>query len=486
MIRELRGRTGWSPEAYRALWARPGTSFGPFDDLPPHLRAALADAVAREMEERSFTTGDRLHRRVHGPLFRLGSEIAHRGRRLSSRGARWRRAGRNVYLCGRGLCWASERAGRAWLDASRFVGPWETSGFHALWKWAGVDPMRPAIEYVRGVACDPRVSPVYRDPRRRVSSWMMVGLDLLFSDRGVYYIEANINPGFMLRRRVLYPEGDPLLEVLVAGARREGCDRIVMFPSSIAAVSRKVERWWRERTDAAGVELEIRDDPRVRSSWRRATDAIMPADTERTLFVNVRTLPHPVNVLLEEKGRFEEEIERHNARAPAAERIPVPRRIRSSDELPAPDPAGRFPNVVVKHAFLNEARDVRMYRTSTLDSWMSRPPHVAFEFVPAALEPLCRDGVSGDYASKYRVNLFVTPDGPICAGVLKATAATPVTERLDEGLVRNPAPYLVNGHTGAVHELATAEEHERIEPAALRIGWLIHDFLSRLHGVDWP
>jgi hypothetical protein len=224
LLAELRRRSGWTAEDYCALWADPEASFGPFEDLPPGLRTALADAVAREMEERILVPGTRLYDRVHGPIFRLGSGIAHRGRRLSSRGARWRRIGRNLYLCGRGLCWASEGAGRAWLAGTRYAGPWKTSGFHALWKWAGVDPMGPAIEYVRGLPCDPRLSPVYRDRQRRVSAWMMVGLDLLPSEEGAYFIEANINPGFYMGRRPgEHPNGDPLLAAAIAGARRDGC-----------------------------------------------------------------------------------------------------------------------------------------------------------------------------------------------------------------------------------------------------------------------
>ncbi len=488
MRRELRRRTGWTRDDYRALWADPAVSLGPFEDLPRKLRTALADAVAREMDERSFIPGSRLYDRVHGFVFRLGSGIAHRGRRLSSRGRRWRRAGRNLYLCGRGLCWASERAGRAWLAATRFSGPWETSGFHALWKWAGVDPMRPAIEYVRGLESDPRISPVYRDRERRVAAWMMVGVDLLPSNGEAYFIEANINPGFYLGRHYMgRPQGDPLLAAAMAGARREGCDRIVVFPSSVSTLPVRIEDWWRDQTTEAGLELEIRDDPRVRSRYdHRSAEPLMADDARGTLYVNIRTLPHPVDVLLEEKGCFEEEIERHNADVPAERRIPVPRRVRSSEDLRPLEPGGRFPNLVVKHAHLNEARDIRLYRTSRLEPWMNRPPYVAFDFIPPELEPACENGVAGEYATRMRANLFITPDGPVIGSFSRAIGAEPVPGRLAEGLVEHPAPYVINGHMGSRHFRPGEAECARMTPAALRIGWLVHDFLRRLHGPEWP
>jgi hypothetical protein len=487
MVRWLRRRAGWTRQDYRRLWSRPEKSFGPFGALPAPVREALADAVTEEMRERSFISGERMHRRVYGPVFRLGSELCLRGRRISGRGRRWRRPGRWIYLCGRGICRASEQAGRGWLAVTRFGGSWPRSGFHALWKWAGVDPVRAGIEYVRNVPCDPRISPVYRDPARRVCSWIMVGFDLMPSDGDVYYIESNINPGFFSnRRQVNHADGDPLLEAMIEGARREGCDRIVLYPSSVAAPSRQLEDWWREQTSAAGLELEIRDDPHARSRYRRETEPIMALDAERTLFVNIRTLPHPVNVLLEEKGLFEAEIERHNADAPESERIAVPRVIRSADEILPLEPAGRFPNLVVKHALLNEARDVRMYRAATLRPDLFDPPYVAYEFVPPELEDLEENGVEGEYAVKYRLNTFITPDGPLCTYASKGVGAVPVPDTLADGPVTDPRPYVVNNHMGGRHASSTREEFERVAPTAMRLGWLAHDFLRRLHGPKWP
>ena len=349
--------------------------------------------------------------------------------------------------------------------------------------------MHAAVDYVRDVPCDPRLSPVYRDPVRKVCSWMMIGFDILPSDGQFYYIESNIIAGFFSHGRERHhPEGDPLIEVMIEGARREGCERIVFYPSSVGGPSSRLEAWWRAQVSAAGLQLQLRDDPRARSQCRRETEQIMAPDTKRTLFVNVRTLPHPVNVLLDEKGLFEAEIERHNARAAEEERIPVPRRIHSSDEVPDADPGGRFPNIVVKHALLNEARDVRMYRTSRLDPGLLEPPYVAYEFVTPELETVDEDEdrMKGEYAVKYRINTFITPDGPLCTYASKGIGGAPVPEALAEGPVADPRPYVVNNHMGGRHGRATDAEAEGAMAAAVRIGWLAHDFLRRLHGPEWP
>jgi hypothetical protein len=483
----LERETGCSREDYRALWERPETSFGPFEDLPEALQDALRAAVVREMEERRLAAGPRLRPGVPAPVFRVGSELSRVGRWIRSRGSGWRRIGRGVYLCGRGLCWLSERVRRAWLDVTRFSPLAEVPPLHALWAWAGVDPMRPAIRYVRGIPCDPAATPVYRDTRRNVEAWMMVGLDLLPSDGDLYYVEANVNPGFMMGRHKKYPEEDPLVAMMIDRARSRGQDRLVLFPSSVTCIGRKLETIWRRQARTAGIELEVRDDPRRRSPYRRPFDPVMCPEAEDTLYLNVRTLHHPLCVLLGEKGLFEDEVARHNRRAPSEERIPVPRRIRTPADVPPTSPDARFPNVIVKDPLLDEARAIWPYRVSSLDEDVLGPPNVAFEFVPPDLEELTQNGMSGEYGIKFRVNVVITPDGPRVVETVKATGGAPVPERLEEGPVGDLRPYVINSHVdGSEYFDASEEEHRRVAPAALRIGRLVHEALDRLHGPDGP
>ena len=114
MIRWLRRRAGWAPEKYSRLWSDPEASFGPFGALPVRLRETLADGVIWEMREKSFTTGERIHRRVYGPLFRLGSEISLRGR-LTQRPWTALAPARPLDLPVRSMAVRGERAGRTWV-----------------------------------------------------------------------------------------------------------------------------------------------------------------------------------------------------------------------------------------------------------------------------------------------------------------------------------------------------------------------------------
>ena len=94
--------------------------------------------------------------------------------------------------------------------------------------------------------------------------------------------------------------------------------------------------------------------------------------------------------------------------------------------------------------------------------------------------------MEGEYAVKYRLNTFITPDGPLCTYASKGIGGAPVPEALAEGPVADPRPYVVNNHMGGRHARATDAEAERAMAAALRVGWLAHDFLRRLHGPKWP
>lgn len=486
MIAAVEHRAECSRRVYRELWARPERSFGAFESLPTELQTALGDAAGWEMQERGFTVDDRLHRRVYGHLFRLGSELSHRGKWIRSRGRRWRRLGHNVYLCGRVVCWICERLGRLWFDVTRFAPFTRTSGFHALWKWAGLDPMDLAIEYVGTIPCDPRISPVYRDRERDVVSCMMVGLDLLVTCDRVYYLEANINPGFMMRRLKYYRGDDPIFSAMAAYAREQGCARIVLFPSSITSVSRENERIWRDQVESEGMQLEIRDDPRVRSPYRRACDPIMDPEARRTLYLNVRTLHHPVNVLMQEKGRFEGEIERFNSRSPVEAHVPVPRRIHTTEDLLDPELHPRFPNLIVKHPRVDQAQGIALYKTDRLTEAMTRPPYVAFEYVPSDLQDHSADGVAGEYACKYRVNLIMTPDGPLFIDALKTIGGVPIPVQLPYGRVEDIRPYVLNSHLGSKYTTTTRKERDLLGPATLRIGRVVEEFLKRRHGTTWP
>jgi hypothetical protein len=482
MLRALRRRTGWSRVAHRQLWARPEASFGPFQDLPPRLRAALADAVAREMEERSFTVSDRFYRTVHGPIFRVGSELARLGKRdRLTRG--WRkRWWRGVYVVGRLITDGCEALGRGWLDATRFTPLARTSGLHALWKWAGVDPVLMGVQYVDSIPVDARLSPVYRSDEHTSESCAVVGVDLLLSNGEPVFLEANFNPGMLNNRLELYPDGDPVCESLCEYAQERGLGRIVYFPFSSWYFPKELEEAWRALAASLGIELEIRDDPRQRSPWRRSWQPFMDPASDGTLYLNSRGLASPLNSLIRMKGLLEPEIEKDGGRVPEEQRIRIPRRIRSAEDLVLPEPGSRFPNLIVKDPIRDRGTGHTLYKTDRIPEGIQSPPHVMYEYIPPDCMLRGEGGERAEYGLSYRCYLLVTPGGPRYLGAKKIVGHLPVPETLGYGPVPDVRPYVINGALAADTIVVTPDEEVRLREGTLRVGRAIHDFLRRKHG----
>ena len=482
MIRRLRREAGCSRRLYRALWSRPGESFGPFESLSEPLQVALGDAVGREVQEQQFTVSDRLYGAVYGPVFRLGGELARLGKRIRGRGRRWRGLGRLLFLSGRGVAASCEWVGRGWLGLTRYAPFTRTSGLHALWRWAGVDPLLLGVGYVGRIPCDPRLSPVHRNPDLNAESCVFVGLDFLASNGEMVYLEANANPGLAKNRLKLYPQGDPLGFGLCRYARERGFVRVVFFPTSISSISRELESAWRTSFEGHGIELELRDDPHHRSAWRRSWKPLMDPRARDTLYVNSRALPSPLLTLIRQKGLLESEIERYNQQVPEGDRVRTPRAIRSPEDIVPPEPDSRFPNLIIKHSLRDMASDHTLYKTDRFPDGVG-PPYVVFEYLPSDRMVKFEDGEQAEYGVNYRSYLLITVEGPRYMGAKKSVGHIPLPAALPAGPLADVRPYVINIQLAATQMAVTPAEEEALEPATLRVGRVIDAFLRRKHGV---
>ncbi|MDP2480822.1 MAG: hypothetical protein Q8W51_15165 [Candidatus Palauibacterales bacterium] len=484
MVRRFRGQTGCSREDYRELWASPERWLGPFASLPVPLREALADAADLELRERSFTVSDALHRAVYGPAFRMGSALARIGRRHRLTEGWRRRAWRSVHLFGRSITAASRAAGRAWLAVRRRAPFGRTSVFHALWRWAGVDPGAVAVGYLEAMPYDPSVSPVHRATRRGVESCALVGVDFLPSGGELVYLEANFNPGMGLDRMWTYDGDDPVGRRLCRFAHGRGFRRIVYFPSSMWHFEREMEEAWRRQAGALGLELEIRDDPALRSPWRRPWEPRMDFDATGTLYVNSRQLASPLCYVIRQKGLLDVEIERYNAFAPEPDRIPMARRVHDDEDLVPPEPGSRFPNLIVKDPLRDMGTGLVLYKVDRIPDGLESPPHLMFDYMPPELQDVSEKGEPGDFGVTYRAYLLITPDGPVYLGAKGNVGDVPVPAELPAGRIEDIRPYVINGMVAATVRSVTAREEEELEGATLRVGRVIHDFLRRKHALE--
>lgn len=480
IVRTVRQAAG-SPERYRDLWARPEAEFGPFGQLPATLRAALGDAVYREAQELTLTTDRRLHEAVYGPLFRLGGELARVSKRVRQHGGwRWH-VGRALSGASRLLTSGCQATGRAWLAAMRFAPFTRTSWLHALWRWAGVDPMVVGAAYVDGIPADPRVSPVHGPTSGSAESCTLVGVDFLTSGGQPVLLEANFNLGISGNRVPAYPAGDPICAGVARYARDRGLRRIVHYPTSLWFYDETLRQAWRRQMAAHDIAYEVRDDPVQRSPFRREWEPLMDFEEGGTLYLNSREVPSPLYTLLWQKGLLETEIERDDVRGGATPRVRVPRRIRSEADLARLDSDSRFPNLIVKHSRQDRATGHALWRAPPVPDGVRSPHHIMWEYVRPDRVTRTRDGSPLEYAYIYRTYLLITAEGPRFVGARKVVSKVPIPPALPRGPVADIRPFVVNTVLAASAEEPSDAEMRVMEAATLYVGRVIDAFLRRKH-----
>lgn len=482
-IRRFISASGGSAGELRSFWREAPARLGPFTQLPADLQAALSTAAYRWFQERNLLVSDRVYRLAHGPVFRLGGWLAHRGWRGRQQARGGRRFWRAVFFLGRALTEGSRWAARRWLERTRF---WPTSRTHvvcALWHRIGFDPTDLIQDYVESIPQDPRAAPVHAPLQRGgAASAALFGLDLLASEGRLYLLEANFNPGFRASRLELYPDGDPVARGLTGYAAERGYARVVYYPYSKRALfPAELERSWREIGASAGVAVEIRDDPYFRSPYRRSCDPLIDLTADGVAYVNGRFLESPLGALVSRKDLLDREIERYNRGRSEPDRILVPRRVRTAADLAPVDGGGRFPNLIVKDVRVDQAHGITLYRTDELPEYTADPRFQAYEYVRP--DRVAEDGHRpGDRVFIYRAYLLVAPDAAVYLGARKDISAIPLCGRLGVGRIEDPRPYLTNLHLGDYSVRPGPGEDERLEETVGRIGAMFRDFLERKHG----
>ena len=480
-IRQLIRMTGATKGDMRAFWSDPEEHLGPFEALPRRTRQALRHAAEYELKENSLTVSDGLYRVIHGPVLWLGSALAElrwplrfRGWPISVRKRVQRLGGKLNLTC----VWLGHR----WLDLIRFTRFSRSSLVHALWKYVGVNPSVVINSYIDRINIEPRLNPVCRAPDGNVESCALIGLDLLPSNDQLFYLEANFNHGIRGRRRLrLFPDEDPLCAALIRYALERELKRIVFYPSSMVFFPGELEQKWIGQAEASGLQLEIRDDPYLRSPYGRDWNPFMDFRAEGTLYVNGRPLPSPLRTVVSRKGYLEAEIERFNFTVAPEERIRLPKVIRTPDDLPACDPEAPFPNLILKDPFLDMARGISLYKLDRVPYELLSPASVAFEFIRSDSTSPDRDGAA--YSSKFRALLLLTANGPRYAGAGRNISLAPIPARLPHGEVADRVPFVVNSHLGTRGVLTRDWEQELIRKTVLKIGNVLWEFVQRKHAM---
>ena len=93
---------------------------------------------------------------------------------------------------------------------------------------AGLDPRSLVVYYARGLAQPAGYRGFWHDPRRNVTVGSILGVDLVPTADGFWYLESNLNPAIRPARTALYEKDDPFVVNLCRFAQEGGYRRLVV------------------------------------------------------------------------------------------------------------------------------------------------------------------------------------------------------------------------------------------------------------------
>ena len=445
---------------------------GPFDALPPAVRSSLV----RELEEDE-------RRRLWG--YGLGDwhRVGVRALR-SPRAKRWtknlsHRMGVLLREGPRRTRYALHRAAavREGLRAAR-----PTVG--SLLRARGIDPLSLIVWYARGLAQPAPYRGFWHDPKRNVTVASILGVDLLPSAEGLWYLESNLNSALRPARTALYEKVDPYVANIFRFAQQGGYRRVVVvFGNNHVLATTMAERFERESAERK-IEITLLEDAYLPRSRHPQTFGIPEPLEPDTLVVRMKLYHSNLDHVIHNKRACQKVLAIYTARTGDRDVLLPPT---SDDPVASEYDAGRpFPNLVyklpeldlglgvvfLKAASLENAREMvtREMQRRRPEKWSERLNATAshlFDDHRGVFQPyIVGKMLEGRRLYYVRSHVMITPVGPQFLSAHRIVCAHPVPGELRDGIVRDRKPYFWSFDKGATFELIPPEEEEERTVAA--------------------
>jgi hypothetical protein len=461
----------------RTLATDPALLLPAFDDVPVAARNAVRDAIvsADHFRMRGYTLGG-----VHDALIRSAWKLRLATRSLKkSRNTLARTIHRGAdtlaFAARSAPAWALDRATRTLqLHRARNASRPELL---ALLHLAGIDPRYLVVGWANRVPQPETFRGYWHDASRQRTVGLVVGFDLLPTNDGFWFVESNVSIAQRSERATLY-ERDPFVLNLLTHAREHGYTRVVVLDNNADGLDPRSREQYENIARELGLALSLvsrRSLPRSAAPDPRSFG--VPPISDRTLVVRVKAFHTTLDHLLNNKRMSIRVLEQYQtAHADPELRIP-----RTGAEPPAIDydPASRFPNIVYKLPQLDAAKGLAFLKArnaadaaALVESW-KRERAIGIErlkyddssgLYQTYIAPRLLDG---RHAYIVRAHVLITPVGHRYLSAHRVVSARTIPERLEPGIVRDAAPYLVNFSSGAAYGVVPPDEESQVQAAAL-------------------
>ena len=448
---------------------------GPFEALPPRVQSALVQAI--EEDERF---------RMHG--YELGDWHPKAVRLLKNRPIKlvpmgFSHASANVLRqLPRGILYALHGKAARWKGRHAFR---PSAG--AVLRAAGLDLRSLVVFYARGLGQQAAYRGFWQDPSANVTIGTILGVDLLPTADGIWYLESNLNPALWPARSDLYEKDDPFVVNLFAFAQERGYRRLVLVMPNQSRVDPVIAERWERESGARQIPLTILEDsylfrPRYPTTYR------MPESLEPdTLVVRMKLYRTNLDEVFHSKRGSHRALRIYQERSPDRDvRLPP---ISDDPIASDDDPRQPFPNLVykmpdrdrgdgivfLKASSLGNARELVTgeIQESRAKSWSERLIGLGTRLLEdqgGFFQPYIIGSMLEDRRLYYiRAHVLLTPVGAQFLSAHRIVSGTPVPGELREGIVRDRDAYFWKFLTGARFAIPSAEEESRVAKAALSV-----------------
>jgi hypothetical protein len=356
----------------------------------------------------------------------------------------------------------------------------------ALMKIAGLEARVIASSYLRDAPQPLDTAAYWHDPARHNTVGVVVGIDFIVNEQGVWFVESNLNVGLMEERSRLY-ETDPFVVNMVRFAKQNGYTSLVFLACNDYPVDPIMAARIEQAALANGLRATILEDRNAPKGRLSQTFLVPPLEGEKVLVVRSKMYHTALDALFHNKTLSLQTLEAYQ-RVFGDDDAQLPRT--GIESIPDTfDLNGPFPNLVYKFPERDQGQGVIFLKVPSLaraQAIVTDPTEMNRHSVANLLTKLRyrlnfedQKGVFQAYVPSYllegrklsiaRAHVLATPIGVTFLSAHRVVSNRPVPESLPEGVVDDSRPYIVNYSLDSEHRAMPPDEELRVSKAALSV-----------------
>jgi hypothetical protein len=347
---------------------------------------------------------------------------------------------------------------------------------------AGINPKQLAVCYARGIRQPETYCGLWHDPARHNTVGVVLGIDLLPSADGYWFVESNLDCALRLERTALYDQ-DPFVSHLLDFASTQGYRHLVILAGNSSRIDISMAKQYEDGAAARKLKLTL-----IENAWLPYSDqargfGIPPFQHDKTLVVRIKYYHTSLDYLLQHKWASHHALKKYKAFSaePMLLLPPVghePLLGNGSIDEPFPNLVYKFPErdsgsgvIFFKATSPAHARSLLaeaklFFHPKDLRGWLYALQEDHYGLYQPYIRPLVLDGRR---LYIVRSHILLTPNGMQFLSAHRVVSGCAIPEHLPIGVVKDPQPYLVNYSLGAKYELVPPTEEEEIKAATFAV-----------------